>query len=403
MRAWTLGWMALFCFTTLVTAQPPLSATPAESADPAAASIPAASPAASGSSSIPSPPPPPARPTMIKFAEQLSFLLQNIPSFGNPPPDQRNRVVQSLNQLKVSSHMVQPTMQLYTVDPVMRYLILDLPKQFTAIETAYTAGQYTQARYLLRRTTQTCVACHSASSNKNSAVLSFPEPMVGIGNLERAEYYAATRRHEDAMLAYEKALQDKDFKATQPERWNEALANLIAITIRLRNSPHMTLEMISSRMEEPGLRPEQKAMLQAWRASAKAWTQEKLNVKLSPADMLLKAQSLSEQAKQIAKKNPSFAYVDSLRVMTLLNEIAMSPEADVLKAESFYMAGETAQKLKDIQIWSHPEAYYEACIRAKPHSPESQKCWAALKNSIAQDKSLSLSAELSKQLSDLAL
>ncbi len=340
-------------------------------------------------------PPPPARPTMQKFAEQLSFLLQNMPAMGQPSAEQKSKVLQSLQLLKNSSHQVQSTMQLYAVDPVMRYLSLDLPRHFAGIESAYSQGQYAQARYLLRKTTQTCVACHSASSNKNSAVMSFPEPMAGIGQLERAEYFAATRRHEEAMLAYEKMLKDRDFKTAQPERWTEALSNLIAITIRLRNSPHVTLEMLSSLLEEPALRPEQKAMLQAWRAEAKTWTQEKLNPKLSSTDILLKAQSLYQEGLQASKKIPQGGYIAYLRAMTLLNELAMSSAPEELKANGFYLSGEIAQKLKDIQIWSHPEAYYEACIRSRPHSAQSQKCWGSV-------KSLALTPEQSKQLGALA-
>ena len=235
------------------------------------------------------------------------------------------------------------------------------------------------------------------------AIITFPEPMAGLGNLERAEYFAATRRHEDAILAYEVVFKDQNFRLAQPERWKEALENLIAITIRLRNDPHLTLEMCSSLLEDKNLSPSQRALLQAWRASVKSWAQEKRNENFSPGDTFIKAQTLLEQAKVSGKKDTQYAYIEYLRVMSLLNDIAITPDANALKAHSFLIAGETSQKLKNILVWSYPEAYYEACIRIRPHTAEARTCWTSLQNYGAHEKLSSFSPEMFKQLQDLAL
>lgn len=359
----------------------------------------AASAASSGSPAVS----PPARPTMQKFSENLSLLLLNLNAFqSTPPPEQKNKVIGALRELKGLSHAFQPTMGIYAVDPIMKYISLDLPQQFGKIESAYTSGNYPQARYLLRQTTQLCVGCHSSSANKQSAVLQFSEPVNHLSHLEKAEYFAATRRHEEAMLAYEKALSDKQFKSSQPELWAKAVENLLAITIRIRNDAHITLEMCSSLLEEGGHNPDQKEMLQTWRASAKAWTQESLGQKLKGSETLTKAQALFEKGEVLGKKSSSFGYIEYLRAMSLLNELAMSPEPDALKAKAFALAGQTSERLKDIFLWLHPDAYYEACIRSNPRSPEAKACWKSWQIVAKQNESPTLDKEKWKQLQTLS-
>lgn len=331
--------------------------------------------------------PAPARPTMQKYAENLAILLQNLRAFeNNPNKEQKNAVIQALEQLKGLSHNVQATMVYYSVDPVMRYLSLDLPKQFSRIETAYTSGNYNHARYLLRQTTQYCVGCHSASANKNSTQLNFAEPLQNLSELEKAEYYSATRRHEKAMLAYEKFLTDKKFKISQPELWLKAVQNLLAITIRMRNDAPTTLEMISTLLEEGSYLPQQKDMLRSWRASAKSWSLEKINQKLSTEELFKKAQGLLDKGDALSAKVENLGYIEYMRAMTLYNELAMSNAPDALKAISYLKTGQTSENLKDVFIWMRPEAYYEACIRLRPHFPEAKACWKQLQFYQSKEK-----------------
>jgi len=346
---------------------------------------------------------PAARPTMQKYAENVSILLQNMSALdSNPSKEQRNKVIQALTTLKGLSHDVQPTMAAYAVDPVMRYLSFDLPKQFSRIEAAYTSSNYSYARLLLRQTTQYCVGCHAASANKSSAVAAFAEPIQNLSDLEKAEYFGATRRHEEAMLAYERFLSDKKFKMSQPELWEKAVKNLMAITIRIRNDAHITLEMASALLDEGGYSPQQKEMLQVWRTSAKAWSQENISQKLVGNELLNKAELLIDKGQKLSVKGPHLGYIEFMRAMTLLNELAMSDAKDALKARSFLLTGQTSENLREVFIWMHPEAYYEACIRLMPHSQEAKDCSKRLESYQIQQKDPILEKEKLQQLINLA-
>jgi|GEM_PF-6609694 hypothetical protein len=367
-----------------------------------AAASPAAGHPASSKPAAASATPPPARPTMQLYSELLSLLLQNISAIGTPSPEQKNLVIKALQGARNSAHEVQATMALYTVDPIMRHLSIDMPKQFERIEQAYVNSNYAHARYLLRQTTQYCIACHSASSVKHSAVLQFTEPLSRLSDLEKAEYFAATRRHEDAMLAYEKALTNKQFKIAQPELWEQAVENLMAITIRIRNDAHITLEMCARLIEEGGTTETQREMLQSWRSSAKAWTNEKIGQKLSAAELVSRSQQLIERGDQLSRKEASFGYIEYMRAMNLLNELSMSSEPEAIKAPGYMLAGETGEKLRNVFLWMHPEAYYEACIRSKPRSPEAKRCYKNLENYQAKNPTATLEKNVLRRLSELS-
>jgi hypothetical protein len=320
-------------------------------------------------------PAPAARPTMQKYAENVAILLQNLRAFdNNPSKEQKQSVTQALATLKGLSHDVRPTLDLYAVDPVMRHLSIDLTTQFTKIEDAYNAGNYPYSRYLLRQTTQYCVGCHAASSVKHSAVVMFKEPSGNLSELERAEYFSATRRHEEAMIAYEKFLSDKKFKKAQPELWEKAVQNLLAITIRIRQDASITLEMISALLDEGGYTPQQTEMLQVWRQSAKAWQREPLDKKIKGKEALEKVRQMMGKGQKLNERGTNFGFIEYMRAGSLLNELAMSDMADALKAQAYLLTGQTSENLRDLFLWMRPEAYYEACIRIRPRTPEAREC-----------------------------
>jgi hypothetical protein len=319
--------------------------------------------------------PPAARPTMQKYAENVAILLQNLRAFDhNPSKEQKQSVSQALNTLKGLSHDVRPTLDLYAVDPVMKYLSLDLTSQFQKIEEAYNAANYPYARYLLRQTTQYCVGCHAASSIKHSAVVMFKEPSGTLSELERAEYFSATRRHEEAMLAYEKFLGDKKFKKAQPELWEKAVQNLLAITIRIRQDASITLEMVSALLDEGGYSAQQSELLHIWRQSAKAWQREPLDKKPKGAEALDKVRALMGKGQKLSERGRNFGFIEYMRAGSLLNEITLNESSDDGKAQAYLLTGQVSENLRDVFIWMRPEAYYEACIRIKPRTPLAKEC-----------------------------
>jgi tetratricopeptide (TPR) repeat protein len=337
-----------------------------------------------------------------KFADGLAILLLNLGAYQDPTPEQKNRIMIALKSLKGIAYEVQPLLAATTTDPVMRYISFDLFKQLLRMEAAVNAGTFNYARYLLRQITHYTIPWQPGQTNKTPGALQFTEPPASISELEKAEYYAAIKRYEEAMLAYERVLSDKQFRKTRPEVWERAVENLMAITIRLRNDAHIALEMSSALREESTSNPGQKELLQTWRNSAKAWTTEVVGQKLSGMDTLNKAQQIFEKGNQLSNKGRNHGTIEYLRAMSLLNELAMSQEPDALKAKGFQLTGKTSEKLRHVFIWMHADAYYEACIRARPHSGESRECLKLLESFQTQQKDVVPDRDKMKQLTELA-
>lgn len=350
-------------------------------------------------------PPPRSMDQNLKTAgEELGSILQFGTAFENPSSDQKARIIQSFKNLEAISHAAKTTAAMKSaVDPVMRYVSLDMPAQFARLQSVYSKGNYAHARYIFKQTVHYCVSCHVVASPKNPGLLPFPAPLKGTSELEKAEYFADSRKLKDAMLAYEKALVNKQFMVSQPQQWMTALENLLAITITDRNDAHITLEMCSRLLENGGLSAQQKDLLTSWRTSAKSWTKEKLKPRYNGAGFLSRAQQLIEQGNALSQKGRSWGYVEYLRAMNMVNELAIRGETEMLKASGFRLAGEVSEKLKSVTVWMYPEVYYEACVRAVPHTSESQRCWKNYEAFQSREPHTLWDAEATRILKGMAL
>jgi hypothetical protein len=343
-----------------------------------------------------------AKAPLQKFADGLALLLLTLKSYQDPTPNQKNRIMIALKSLKSGAAEVQPLIARGGAESVMAYISFDLFKNLLRLEAAVNAGTFSYARYLLRQITHYTILWQQGQTPKSAGALQFTEPPASISDLDKAEYYAAIKKYQEAMLAYERVLNDKQFRKTRPDIWERAVENLMAITIRIRNDPHITLEMTSTLRDESASSPAQREMLLAWRNSAKAWTTEIVVQKMSGNDLLAKAQQVVDKGHQLNSKGHNLGMIEYLRGMSLLNVLAGTQPNNLLKAKGFQLAGKTREKLQNVFIWMHADAYYEACIRARPHSAESKECMKLFESFQTQEKDVVPDRDKLKQLSELA-
>jgi tetratricopeptide (TPR) repeat protein len=339
--------------------------------------------------------------SLQRYADGLAIVLLSLGAWEDPSASDKNRMMIALKSLKSIANEVQPLLATPSADPVMRFVSFDLSKQLLRLEAAVTAGTWQFARYLLRQITHYTIPWHPGQT-KATSPLQFTEPPSSVSELEKAEYYAAIKRYDEAMISYEKYLSDKKGRASRQEIWEGAVENLMAITIRVRNDAHITLEMSSALREESSSDSTQKDMLNSWRSSAKAWTVENVGQKLNGTALLNKAQQIIEKGDQLGTKGRNFGTIEYLRAMSLINELTMSQEPDALKARGFQLAGKTSEKLKHAFVWMEADTYYEACIRSKPHSAESRECLKLLEAFQTQQKDVVPDRDKHKQLAELA-
>lgn len=351
---------------------------------------------------IASTPSPATRPAMFTYAEEIANLWQNL-RVPSPPRETQKAVLSSLRKLQDLSHDVAPALAHEAGDPVMLFLNFDLRTQLKSIEAAYSDRAYEKAHSLLRQSTQYCASCHALSAKKygREGPFAWPDPQ-GLSELERGEYLSASRRHEEAMLAYEHALQDRKLKSKEPNLWQRAMVNLLALTIRIRQDPSITLEMISARLEEGSYSPQQTSLLKTWRIAAKNWAKEKQESSADPSVVLAKARELLEKGGKLNQGQNQGGYVELLRAASLLNGLTLSLASPDDKAEAYFLTGQVNEKLKDVFLWMRPQVYYEACIRLKPHTSLAKSCFSAWQTFTQSSPSEAADSDISAQLLELA-
>ncbi len=342
----------------------------------------------------------PSKAKLETAAKDISNLLLYMMSPHQATREEREKVLVSLRALKRSSHAIDSIMSQRSREPLLRYISLEPSVQWAQIESIYLHGNYDHARYLLRHLVQTCVACHASTPRKTSLSMPFPKASPVLNDTERSEYLSILRRSREATLGYEEVLSLKSVRDNQPEVWESALAHMLALTIRVRNDPHITLELVSKLSEIGGYTPEQKEMLLAWRQAAKSWTREVKKKNRSSGELKVKLLQLVSEGERASRVAAKHGYVDYLRALNLVDEIAAKGEGD--KTMAFRTGGETSEKLQASFYWIYPEVYYEACIRSLPNSTESNKCWQNFEAYRARERYSLWDREMAGALKDLA-
>jgi hypothetical protein len=198
----------------------------------------------------------------------------------------------------------------------------------------------------------------------------------GFSTIERADFLAATRQFDEATKAYELALADRDMARRTPHRWEAAATRLLAIAVRIRRDPRLTLELVAKVRDDDVVPVGLKAASLHWWRSAKEWADEPPIVGASRAVQLAQAKRLYDQGTSLDEAQRDAGLVYFLRASTQLHELLRDKQRDAIYGSALYYAGLAAEKLASLNFWTLHATYYEACIRAQPHSQTAKDCYA---------------------------
>jgi cytochrome c553 len=250
---------------------------------------------------------------------------------------------------------------------------------------ALRSGNREFARQSLRDTTSYCIQCHTQTgTGPNFPQLNLNIDTNSLTSLEQAEFFAATRQFDRALMAYERALSDEALARSNPFEWEQAARTALAITVQVKNSHADAQKLLAQIQTNAALPSSTQQALRAWKKSVRDWAKEKPARDLSPAKKLEFAQSLIRQAKN-RQEFPMDHSQDILyfRASGLLHQLLGSGE---LKgeplAETLYWAGVASEASRDMNFWTLHETYYEQCIRTMPSSAVAKKCFERLSESV---------------------
>lgn len=328
------------------------------------------------------------------LSELLPIVL-NKAAFEDP---KNKRVIAGhMNQLSaLTKKMAANSARFADQDPSIPYIM----ERFTgdihyAIES-WNRGDRVIPRNILQNITDYCISCHTRTSKGvHFHEMIPPAGFKSMPALSKADYLAATRQYVDALKQYENVLVAQPLTKVDGTAWASAVKRMLAISVRVENDANLTLELLSRIQDVSGSVPSSDtAMVAEWRRQAKAWVLDKTPAPKNAAEKERLAIALVRDADRIEKDVHGGAVIQHLRASNLFHQLLGQGKQQSAQQELLWQAGQSAQYLRDINLWTLQDIYFESCIRVGGKKELSQKCFDALKDSMVQSYGVSSSGTL---------
>jgi hypothetical protein len=266
-----------------------------------------------------------------------------------------------------------------TVGFVARYFDMNLKE----ITESNMRGRRDYARFLILNSTAFCIECHTRRKTdpdltglRTDSSLSFMNPV------ERVEYLISVRQFHDALELVQKSLrEEKPLPLFGGER---LLFYGLTLAVRYYGSQDETAKLIETARSAKTIPVFIKNDMPRWTYSLAEWKKEKPGSR-DVNQVLRDAQKLIERARELNTKAQSLhaGEVDLLRANGMLVELfAVDLNSVQQAARAMFLIGQTYQLLPEHLFWVLHEAYYEACIRLLPRSPQAAECFRSLEESV---------------------
>jgi len=244
-------------------------------------------------------------------------------------------------------------------------------------QNQFKKGNYEYARNRVRSATAFCLNCHTRVTTEKVFVDFQNRIEKGDFSLyERAEIAAATRQFDKALKDYRELLSSVPKNEWGVIEYSRALRHAVSISVRVKRDPKLTLEILDQVAKQKDLPEFIQDYVNQWKKETVAWKDEKVDEDLKGAKAIAKAKSIIEKA-MASQAFPADENIDIslLRATNYLHEALDEKPNSEERAEALYLLGMAYQVLQDPMLWDLDTIYYESCIREKPHSDLSKKCY----------------------------
>lgn len=319
---------------------------------------------------------------LSKALSRLLPLVSSRPKFNKP--ENGPAIEDDTRQLRTLAHSLKTTSK-PNADPALQAMTQVFADDLDRALEGLRGGNRDYARQILKDTTSYCIQCHTQTNNGPD----FPRLALAINtnelsSLEQAEFFAATRQFTPALEAYERVLNDPSLAKTDPFAWEQAARSALAITVRVKNDPKETSNLLSQIEAHPTLPETTRKAVKSWKKAVRDWSKEPKVTTYTESAALKKAESLL----RIAQKSQEFPLdhsedIQYFRASSLMHDLLgtedRSPE---VSAKALYLAGVASEATRDMNFWTLHETYYEQCIRTLPHTPQAETCFERLNDSV---------------------
>jgi hypothetical protein len=219
-------------------------------------------------------------------------------------------------------------------------------------------------------------------AGKNTGPTTTPPGFAKLGKLEQGDYYASAYELEDAMTAYEAALNDAKLLTASPARWELAAKRLLALVVHVQPTPRFALEILSRIRDEKGVPPTLLKASTTWRQEIKQWIDDTKTPSAAAAnDTLAQARTLMAAGAALDAKTQTegAGLVVHLRAGKIASKL-LRPRTQLgaADAEALEIGGRAAAYTAALHLGPSAEDYLEACIRVAPRTASARTCFQAL-------------------------
>ena len=332
---------------------------------------------------------------MRKVGQSFSTILPFVFRSGAfSAPENHEQILENLQSLAKSTRELHFHKIKFDNDPILEYVARDFNQSSTLARDEFKRGNKSFARLLILNTSNYCISCHTRNDQGTRNVALFAEPnLATLRPIEKGNYFTAIRQYDKALDEFDHALTNKEFSEQFPREWLGGIKKTLAIAVRVNRNPGVALEAVSRINDAKSVPQSTKEFAVVWRAAIKEW--QKNNEPVGAATLTV-AKQLIEKGQSLNYKmaSPEAGLVHFLRASTLLHDYLNQKKRAKLYVEAMYLAGMAAEGLKEINLWTFDEYYYEACVRTAPHSEMAKKCFtryeslSVFSNKYLDDQSL---------------
>jgi hypothetical protein len=327
------------------------------------------------------------KPDMHSMAAEITILQKFLLSdaeFGMPANDQA--IKNSLATINEHLGHLGEGKTAFSGDPALKVNLSMLQQHIKDAERSFREGNKPFAKYMIQSSLQMCIACHTRKKTND-----FVWPDIdakNIPNMEKADYYFATRQFFKGKAIYENMVEG--YPANKLNQWDlrRALLSLAVYYARITEDPAGGESYFKKAVAGKNLPVYVTEEVSAWSKEFGAWSKEP-----KPKVENLTESALLAQAKKLLRHDDfsltsevgqSF-HVRRLRASTILQRVLEAPgEKSPQKATALLYLGQIYSRISSSLFFRFGEMYLKACVNEYPKSAMGRSCYVALESVVSE-------------------
>jgi len=311
--------------------------------------------------------------------ETLSRLMVDVSSDQEfNAPKNRKRIEDDAKKLSELAHEIDSgKLKSPDPDPSVSMISSLFSKEADHAYRELKRGRREYARGVLKTIGGYCIACHTRSdSGPQFSSLPVKAPFSAFTTMEKAQFFAASRQYDLALTEFERIVADPQASRERQIEWERAVRYSLAIAVRVKKDPEKALSILERVLGSPGVPEFFREDALEWQKSVKEWKGELTRSPKTEEGLFAEAARLLGQARS-AQKYPAdrSADINYLRTTAVVHDLMSQFPKSKHIPQAFLIAGACYETLRDLEIWSLHDLYFESCIRKAPHTDVAQACY----------------------------